>query len=682
MHTTGAEVRYTVDGTVPTCYSGTLYSNPLEVSNTTTIMAVGCKSGWDDSDVASAVCTITDKVAAPAFNLDSGTYSSDQSVELFVPTSNASIRYTIDGSSPNCSSGVDYSGALTVTKSTTFKAIGCRTDLVESDIALASYILLSASLHVATSGDDTTGDGSEASPYGTIAKALESAVSGDVVGVHAGTYQEAWLRMKDGIALISADGPLAAVIDSGTKSVLRVEEVSGVLVDGFEIHGDWNQGAAVDGLIRVWNADNVVVRNGLFDDAPYDADVIKVSGSISNLLIENVVAWNPAERQNATDCEGACFQEVIDIFGSGTNHPPVSDVVVRGCWLFHTENTGDWLIYSKIYAENILHENNIFGPSAGLGWGNPAVGIGTSEGVVDSTPDVTHAIVRNNVFVGLKGDAALAVMNSDDVWAYNNVFYANGGEELRAVVELQGNTIPLGLVRVFNNVFQNNHPTKKNDGKFYRVRGDLPTTFFHGYNIYSDNVSQSDASYKWEFGSLYNSDPLLAAPAVPSVSTLPTSLGVLATLRARFSPSSNSPALNTGLDAGSQTEHPDWSAAATARSDIGEGARPALNKWDMGIYECDPDDSTGDASDHFGAGFLESPRLFEVGPGKTYSRIVECPTFDLRAGEEIHVYHKPTPYNEKFLLLGAGTADNPVVLKGIPDAGDNKHQPTRPKTPS
>ncbi|MCP4153872.1 MAG: hypothetical protein GY757_39465, partial [bacterium] len=64
--------------------------------------------------------------------------------------------------------------------------------------------------------------------------------------------------------------------------------------------------------------------------------------------------------------------------------------------------------------------------------------------------------------------------------------------------------------------------------------------------------------------------------------------------------------------------------------------------------------------------------VYEVGPGKTYARIIDCPTHNLAAGDIINVYYRSTPYREKFLLHGIGTAQNPVKLIGIPDSNGNK----------
>jgi hypothetical protein len=64
--------------------------------------------------------------------------------------------------------------------------------------------------------------------------------------------------------------------------------------------------------------------------------------------------------------------------------------------------------------------------------------------------------------------------------------------------------------------------------------------------------------------------------------------------------------------------------------------------------------------------------VYEVGPGKTYARIVDVPTHSLLAGDVVKVYAKSTPYREKFLLHGVGTATAPIMFFGIPDANGNK----------
>jgi MYXO-CTERM domain-containing protein len=56
--TSGASIRYTTDGSTPTETNGTLYSSPVSISSTTTLMAIAYKAGITDSTVTSGTYTI------------------------------------------------------------------------------------------------------------------------------------------------------------------------------------------------------------------------------------------------------------------------------------------------------------------------------------------------------------------------------------------------------------------------------------------------------------------------------------------------------------------------------------------------------------------------------------------------------------------------------------------------
>ncbi len=134
--TIGASLYYTTDGTTPIC-SGTLYSSPISVVSTETIKAIGCLTNFTSTSVASA--TITIQVAAtPTISLVAGTYNNSQSATLSTTTGGASIYYTTNGTTPNCSSTL-YSGAITVNASETLQAIACETNYENSGVASAVY---------------------------------------------------------------------------------------------------------------------------------------------------------------------------------------------------------------------------------------------------------------------------------------------------------------------------------------------------------------------------------------------------------------------------------------------------------------------------------------------------------------------------------------------------------------
>jgi chitinase len=81
-------------------------------------------------------------VATPSFSPDGGVYSGTQSVAIACTTAGAQIRYTVDGSDPTSASAL-YTAPVTVSSSTTLKAIGLKEDMLTSAVATAAYTIVS-----------------------------------------------------------------------------------------------------------------------------------------------------------------------------------------------------------------------------------------------------------------------------------------------------------------------------------------------------------------------------------------------------------------------------------------------------------------------------------------------------------------------------------------------------------
>lgn len=94
-------------------------------------------------------------IAAPVASIPAGTYTSVQSVTLTSPGS-LNIRYTTDGTVPNCTTSTVYSTAISVSSSQTIKALSCYSNSVVSSIATYSYTI---SIPVVTSGGGGGGGG-------------------------------------------------------------------------------------------------------------------------------------------------------------------------------------------------------------------------------------------------------------------------------------------------------------------------------------------------------------------------------------------------------------------------------------------------------------------------------------------------------------------------------------------
>ncbi|MBV8199771.1 MAG: DUF1800 family protein [Acidobacteria bacterium] len=77
--------------------------------------------------------------APPAFNPPPGSYGGQVQVQMFSSTPGAHIYYTTDGSTPSSSHGTLYSGAVTLTATTTLEAIATAAGLADSPVTTGQY---------------------------------------------------------------------------------------------------------------------------------------------------------------------------------------------------------------------------------------------------------------------------------------------------------------------------------------------------------------------------------------------------------------------------------------------------------------------------------------------------------------------------------------------------------------
>ena len=139
--TAGATIRYTTDGSTPTETIGTIYSAPVNIAASTTLKAVAYRSGWTTSSVTSGEYTITRLVAAPECDPAPGTYESEQDVTITTSTSGASIRYTVDGTTPTDTVGTVYSAPVHISESLTLKAVAYKAGWTTSSVTTAQFTI-------------------------------------------------------------------------------------------------------------------------------------------------------------------------------------------------------------------------------------------------------------------------------------------------------------------------------------------------------------------------------------------------------------------------------------------------------------------------------------------------------------------------------------------------------------
>ncbi len=116
--------------------------NGLNTGNTLDYWFTYEKSGpqYDTPHFTFTVGGSSTTVAAPTFSPPGGTYSSAQTVTISSATSGATIRYTVDGSTPTASSTL-YSGPISVPNSRTVNAIALKSGSTTSAVSSASYTI-------------------------------------------------------------------------------------------------------------------------------------------------------------------------------------------------------------------------------------------------------------------------------------------------------------------------------------------------------------------------------------------------------------------------------------------------------------------------------------------------------------------------------------------------------------
>ena len=262
--TEGATIYYTTNGTNPTTESS-VYSDPIVINSTTTLKAIAVKDGFNNSDVAEAEYTVAStQTAIPTFLPAAGTYASAQNVTISTDTDGATIYYTTDGTDPTTESSV-YDGAINVNKNMTIKAIATKDGLLNSDIAEAAYIILTAIPFVETfntnTGASSYSGGNDGNWSGSIATGspVNSDNSGWTFDQASGASQ--CIKLGKGGAKGSATTPTLA-FESGKTYLLTFRA------------GAWNGGSEGTTL-------NLSITNGTLSSA----SVTMVKGTFTNYSI-------------------------------------------------------------------------------------------------------------------------------------------------------------------------------------------------------------------------------------------------------------------------------------------------------------------------------------------------------------------------------------------------------------
>jgi len=177
-----------------------------------------------------------------------------------------------------------------------------------------------ATLHVATTGDDVGGDGSPGNPYASISYALGQAAAGDIIEVAPGTYADHIDYDGKNVAIQAADSSNKPILEAG-DSVLPIVrfangETNAAVLDGFILQNT-TSGALVangaspvitrcefrdnshtvdGGAVRVLNNSRPVLTYNRFENnsSPNDGGALYIYNQSFPTLHHNLFANNSA----------------------------------------------------------------------------------------------------------------------------------------------------------------------------------------------------------------------------------------------------------------------------------------------------------------------------------------------------------------------------------------------------
>ncbi len=138
--TAGVTIYYSTTGFPTTSSPSCTSPCTVPISTTTTIRAMAVGNGISQS--GTSVATYTIAANNPTFSPAPGTYSSAQNVTISDTTSGVTIYYTANGSIPTTSStSCSNPCAITVSTTTTIKAIAAGNGISQSGVAVGTYTI-------------------------------------------------------------------------------------------------------------------------------------------------------------------------------------------------------------------------------------------------------------------------------------------------------------------------------------------------------------------------------------------------------------------------------------------------------------------------------------------------------------------------------------------------------------
>lgn len=335
--------------------------------------------------------------------------------------------------------------------------------------------------YVATTGSDTTGNGSSGAPWATITHALDSVPDGSTILVRPGTYN-GLVRLRGQFSqgvVVRAETPYQARLrHTASDTVVTCFYGQGITLEGFDIaHSEPGAGALViqiqdliEGPERV---SRIVLRNNILHDS-YNNDILKINNGASDILVEGNVFYNQAGSDEHIDINSVTdvvVQDNIffnDFAGSGRSDNNTSSFIV-----IKDSNEGD---DGQWGSQRITVRRNVFAHWEGSS-GQGFVRAGEDGQNFYEARDV---LIENNLMIGnntMQIRSPFQLMNVRDVTIRANTVVGNmPAKEFGARIFTYGEGAPTNDgIHLHNNIWAD--PTGTMGDTFNRGDNTINLTF-------------------------------------------------------------------------------------------------------------------------------------------------------------------------------------------------------------
>jgi hypothetical protein len=367
-------------------------------------------------------------------------------------------------------------------------------------------ITYARTLYVATTGDDASGDGSDARPFATLRAAAMRAMPGTRIQLRAGTYRgSTFLSNLRGTATqpIAIVGEGAVILDAMRMGeALHISDPTYLVLENFTIRNSTANGLNIDdGGSADSPAHHVVMRRLRFDavGSGGNNDCIKLSGLDDFHVLEtDITSCNAGDAIDMVGCHDGFIarNRFHDTVGSG-------GVQAKG-------GSARVTIHGNVF-ENVNGRAINAGGSTGLEFFRP----------IDAPYEAAQLRVTSNVFIrpGANSGAAIAYVGCDACVFANNTVIEPQTWVARILQETTGARFVASRDGVFvNNVVVFNRSALRT---FFNVGANTaPATFVVGNNLWHSLDTPAFAGpvvsdgIPAESGTLFQRDPMFADRAM------------------------------------------------------------------------------------------------------------------------------------------------------------------------